>query len=275
LGALDLADVTPLRAAANNLDAFAVAFAQATVAKPQLLHQAPALLYSALADALPQGMSNAAAVWGVAQMFVRNFPEEAAAAGYSGPLAGNRLFEAILASPSGVVFSKIEPGGWHLVRQPGNRINLHIPEVLNLLMELDPAGPPVDPDYPLILSAGERRTETSNTSIRDATWLRKGTLESTLRISPADAQRLGFADGDRVDVVTSRGKARTLIELHEGCRPGHISLPNGQGLDVRQEDGSIRRLGVALNNLTDYRWRDPVVGTPWHKYVPARLERVA
>lgn len=275
LGALDLADVAPLRATANNLDAFAMAFAQATAAKPKLLHLAPVLLYGALADALPHGMSNAAAVWGVAQMFVRNFPEEAAAAGYAGPLAGNRLFEAILASPSGVVFSKIEPGGWHLVRQPGNRINLHIPEMLDLLMALDPAGPPVDPDYPLILSAGERRTETSNTSIRDATWLRKGTLESTLRISPVDAERLGFVDGDPVEVVTSRGRARTLIELHNGCRPGHISLPNGQGLDVRQEDGSIRRLGVALNNLTDYRWRDPVVGTPWHKYVPARLERVA
>lgn len=25
---------------------------------------------------------------------------------------------------------------------------------------------------------------------------------------------------------------------------------------------------------TDYGWRAPVIGTPWHKYVPARLERV-
>jgi anaerobic selenocysteine-containing dehydrogenase len=274
LGALDPADVTPLRAAAGNLDAFAMAFAQATGARPELMHMAPVLLYRALAGALPQGMGNAAAIWGVAQMFVRNFPQEAAAAGYSGPLAGNRLFEAIMASPSGVIFSKIEPGGWHLLRQPANRINLHIPEMLDLLLALDPAGPPVDPDFPLILSAGERRTETSNTSIRDTSWLRKGRLESTLRISPADAERLGFTEGDPVDVVTSRGRARTLIEVHEGCRPGHVSLPNGQGLDVRQADGSIERLGVAVNTLTDYRWRDPVAGTPWHKYVPARLERV-
>lgn len=275
LGALDPADVAPLRAAAANLDAFAMAFATATSAKPELMPIAPVLLYRALADVLPKTMSNAAAIWGVAQLFVHNFPNEAAAAGYTGPLAGNRLFEAILASPSGAIFSRAEPNSWHLVRQPGNRINLHIPEMLDLLLALDPAGPPVDPEFPLILSAGERRTETSNTSIRDATWLRKGSLESRLRISPVDAQRLGLAQGDPVDVVTSRGKARTLIELHEGCRPGHISLPNGQGLDVRQADGSIKRLGVALNNLTDYRWRDPVVGTPWHKYVPARIERVA
>lgn len=36
----------------------------------------------------------------------------------------------MLVSPSGVVFTKIEPSGWHLVRQSGNRINLHIPEML-------------------------------------------------------------------------------------------------------------------------------------------------
>lgn len=275
LGAIDAADVTALKSAAGNLDAFAMAFAQATSAKPEMMSVAPVLLYRALGDVLPTGMGNAAALWGIAQLFVRNFPEEAAAAGYSGPLAGNRLFEAILASPSGIVFSHMEAGGWHLLRQPGNRINLHIPDLLEQLLSLDPAGPPVDPEFPLILSAGERRTETSNTSIRDATWLRKGSLESTLRISPVDAERLGIADGDMVDIVTSRDRARTVVELHEGCRPGHVSLPNGHGLDVRQEDGSIKRLGVALNNLTDYRWRDPIVGTPWHKYVPARLERVA
>lgn len=275
LGVLNAEMVEPLKAAANNLDGFAVAFAQMAAAQPAIMAVAPVLLYRALADALPEGMNNAAAVWGVAQIFVRNFPEQAAAAGFAGPLAGNRLFEAILNSPSGTVFSRIEHGGWDLVRQPGQRINLHIPEMLELLMALDPAGPPVDPDYPLILSAGERRTETSNTSIRDATWLRKGALDSTLRIHPGDAAQFGLGEGDAVDVVTRRGRARALVEVHEGCRPGHASLPNGLGLDVRQADGSVRRQGAALNELTDYRWRDPVVGTPWHKYVPARLEKVA
>jgi len=275
LGVLSAEAVAPLKAAAGNLDHFAMAFAQMAAAQPGIMAVAPVLLYRALADALPEGMSNAAAVWGVAQMFVRNFPEQAAAAGYTGPLAGNRLFEAIMASPSGTVFSRSEPGGWELVRQPGQRINLHIPEMLELLIALDPAGPPVDPDYPLILSAGERRTETSNTSIRDASWLRKGTLESTLRIHPGDAAQLVLGEGDAVDVVTRRGRARALVELSDGARPGHVSLPNGLGLDVRQADGSTRRQGAALNELTDYRWRDPVVGTPWHKYVPARLEKVA
>jgi hypothetical protein len=32
--------------------------------------------------------------------------------------------------------------------------------------------------------------------------------------------------------------------------------------------------GVAPNELTDVTRRDFLAGTPWHKHVPARLERV-
>ncbi len=54
---------------------------------------------------------------------------------------------------------------------------------------------------------------------------------------------------------------------------GHLSLPNGLGL-VYPRDGAPARTGVAPNELTSAEDRDPFVGTPWHKHVPARLERV-
>ena len=55
--------------------------------------------------------------------------------------------------------------------------------------------------------------------------------------------------------------------------PGHASLPNGYGLDFTDEDGRTRVPGVAPNMLTSTGWRDAYAGTPWHKHVPARIER--
>ena len=57
-------------------------------------------------------------------------------------------------------------------------------------------------------------------------------------------------------------------------QPGHISLPNGQGLDYTGRDGRMQRRGVPPNELTDSFQRDFLAGTPWHKFVPARLSRV-
>ncbi|MBA3605846.1 MAG: hypothetical protein H0W46_07735 [Acidimicrobiia bacterium] len=46
------------------------------------------------------------------------------------------------------------------------------------------------------------------------------------------------------------------------------------GLDHPGADGTPVVTGVAPNELTASEDRDPVAGTPWHKHVPARLERI-
>lgn len=55
-------------------------------------------------------------------------------------------------------------------------------------------------------------------------------------------------------------------------QPGHVSLPNGLGVDYPGDDGAPVTTGVALNELTSLGWRDPRALTPWHKHVPARIE---
>ena len=52
---------------------------------------------------------------------------------------------------------------------------------------------------------------------------------------------------------------------------GHISLPNGQGMDTRDEAGEVERKGTATNELTGSGHRDFFAGTPWHKYIPANI----
>jgi anaerobic selenocysteine-containing dehydrogenase len=197
-------------------------------------------------------------------------------AGFGGsPLrAGNALFDAIIRSPSGVVFAVSEYAeSWQAVRHPGQRINLHLPELMTELAGLEAGQPGGDTEYPFVLSAGERRSDTSNTSIRDPAWHRKGPF-GTLRINPQDAAGLGCTEGDWVRVTTRRGSADAPVEISSELQPGHVSLPNGHGIDYHQADGTLVRRGVALNELTSVEDRDPIAGTPWHKHVAARLDRL-
>jgi anaerobic selenocysteine-containing dehydrogenase len=188
--------------------------------------------------------------------------------------AGNALFEAIIGSPSGVVFAVSDyADSWKAVGLPDHRINLSLPELLPELQKLARGLPEHPTSYPFVLSAGERRSDTSNTSVRDASWHRKGTF-GTLRINPLDAAELGCRDGDWVRLTTARGSADAPVEVTDELQPRHVSLPNGQGIDYRRADGSLDRRGVAINELTNTEDRDPIAGTPWHKRVHVRLERV-
>ena len=127
--------------------------------------------------------------------------------------------------------------------------------------------------FPLVLSAGERRSFTANTIYRDPKWRRKA-FEDALTLSPNDAAALEIADGDPARLVTAQGAAEVLTRISDRMQDGHISLPNGLGLDYPDELGERTLDGIAPNELTAATDRDPIAGTPWHKSVPARLERL-
>jgi anaerobic selenocysteine-containing dehydrogenase len=275
LGELDNTDYRLLRRAARlGRTAFGLAFAWKAARDKKVARYAPVVLYRTLGETLPTGFAPAASLWGVSQLFVRNQRAAAARAGFGGSLlqAGNRLFDAIITKPSGVIYAVSEyADSWRAVRLPDNKINLCIDEMLAELATLDSKLPPHDVEYPFILSAGERRSDSSNTSIRDASWHKRGTF-GTLRMHPNDAAKIGCKEGDWVNMTTRRGSAQAPVELGDDLQPGHVSLPNGHGLDYTAADGTVVHKGVSLNELTDTVGRDPFAGTPWHKYVPIRIE---
>lgn len=269
-GAVGEADYAPLRAAlAQGREAFAQAML-GVLADRRLAKLAPVLLYRTLGPTLPDGAAGAAVLWGASLMCAMENPAGVARAGYGeGLMAGDRLFEAILASPHGVVITDDEhDASWQ--RLGGRRIQLDVPELLDVVRKLgDDEAVIAEPDYPLVLSAGERRDFTANTILRDPAW-RKRDPEGALRVSEADAAAWSLATGDRVRVCTRRGSAEAVVTVVDTMRQGHISLPNGLGLV--SQDGE--QVGVRLNNLTASADRDEFVGTPWHKSVPARLEKI-
>ena len=146
------------------------------------------------------------------------------------------------------------------------------PRMLDKLRELsDKPTTYTSDEFPLVLAAGERRSFTANTIFRDPDW-RKRDRNGALRISPADAERLGLDENSRASVTTPSETLTTTVEISTTMQPGHVSLPNGLGLDYPGDDGGAVVTGTPPNELTWSEHRDEFAGTPWHKHVPARIE---
>jgi anaerobic selenocysteine-containing dehydrogenase len=266
-------DLRPLReAASRGRDAYTRAFFTEVATNPALVKVLPYVLYETLGPTLPDGLAGAAALWGLAQKVAVTYPDAVRRAGYAD---GNALFDAILASPSGVTFTAHEYGDdFALISHPDGKIALQIPELLDDIRALEDAQPGLTTaEFPIVLSAGERRAFTANDIFRDPSW-RKRDTDGALRVSVADAEALGLTDGGRALITTAAGSAEALVEVNPAMRAGHASLPNGFGLDFVGADGEVTTPGVAPNALTSTDWRDSYAGTPWHKHVPARIEAV-
>lgn len=271
LGVVDDGELDPLRRAAREgLDAYLGAFFGAVGANPSLGRVLPYVLYETLGPTLPDGLAGAAALWGLAQKTAMTYPDAVRRAGHAD---GNALFTAILEGRSGVTFTEHEyADDWSLVTHADRRFVLEIAEMLTELAALATDRPPlISDEYPIVLSAGERRAFTANDIIRDPGW-RKRDADGALRVSVEDAAALGLVDGGRARITTAAGTAEASVEVTDVMLPGHASLPNGFGVDFTEADGEKRVPGVAPNDLTSADWRDAFAGTPWHKHVPARIE---
>ncbi|WP_245906315.1 molybdopterin-dependent oxidoreductase [Mycolicibacterium palauense] len=274
LGVVDDADLEPLRRAAREgRAAFAEAFLTAVGTVPMLAKTLPFVLYETLGPTLPDGLAGAAALWGLAQKAFMTYPDAVRRAGHAD---GDALFEAILAGRSGVTFTVHDyADDFALITHPDRKIALAMPEMLREIRAL-PAHPTghTSTEFPIVLSAGERRAYTANDILRDPSW-RKRDTDGALRVSVEDAETLGLVDGGRARVTTTTGSAEATVEISTAMLAGHAALPNGYGLDFTGPDGRNRTPGVAPNTLTATTWRDPYAGTPWHKHVPARIEALA
>jgi anaerobic selenocysteine-containing dehydrogenase len=60
-------------------------------------------------------------------------------------------------------------------------------------------------EFPLILNADRHRRYNINTLIRGQEW-NKGKRACTVSVNPADAEAMGFADGQNVSATTEAGR---------------------------------------------------------------------
>lgn len=278
-------DLLPPQAALDELTdraalghgAFGPGFEALLAAHPRSAALAPLVLYNTLGAVLPNGTAAAAPLWAAAQRLARTRAQSVATAlGIVESLApqelGTRLFDQIIASPSGTAFS-VDDSVWELIETADHKIRLAIPSLLAAIETLAPAEAEPAGDYPFVLSAGQRRAQNANQIFR-APDFRKRDPDGALFIHPEDLDGLGVAESAWLVVTSSRGELVVRAQADAGLRRGYVVLPHGYGQSYPGTDGERHVCGPAINWLTDSAWRDPIAGTPYHKYVPVRL-RVA
>ena len=274
LGALTEADLAPFRdAARSGRSQYSMSLLR-LLSDARLGGLAPTILYRTMQ--LPEELREGAVVFGLVLRAAMSSGPSLARAGFGGPPieAAHALFDAILAGESGVIFAVDE---WSdvlkRIKTPDRKIHVLLPDMLDAFASLlaSPA-PSIDTVYPFVLTAGERRSFTANTIIRDPEW-RKKDAGGALRIHPADAEALGLGTGERARLTTKRDSVIVSVEISDTMQPGHVALPNGLGLGYPSATGDVTT-GIAPNELTASEDRDPFVGTPWHKHVRARVERI-
>ena len=269
--------VEELAEAANeSREAFIETFTRLSSENPDLGAKLPTALYRSLGQSLGE-MGPAAIMFGSAMQASMRFPDAIRAAGIKGDglELANNLFDELINAKSGMIFSTSDYStSFDRIKTPDGKIHIHIEELVEELRGLATEEPVSPTDaFPFVLSAGEHRGSTVNDVIRDPSW-RKKDKDGALRINPADADRLGVVDGQRVRVITKRGEAEAPADITDSMMEGQVSLPHGFGMEYPDENGEHKIHGVSVNELTDLEDRDWLALTPHHKHVRARLEAV-
>lgn len=183
--------------------------------------------------------------------------------------------DALERSPHGLDLGPLRPRLPGVLRTPSGRVELAPPQLLAEarrlaahLAELTSA-----PDGGLLL-VGRRQLRSNNSWMHNLPLLSGGSNRCTLQLNPADAERLGVADGRPVVVSSRVGTVDAVAEVTDTVAAGVVSLPHGWGHDDPGARASValRRPGVNSNLLTDEGPLDPLSGTAVLNGIPVRVE---
>jgi anaerobic selenocysteine-containing dehydrogenase len=212
-----------------------------------------------------------AALWGLLMTAPKVFRKNAARIGFEpGIDQGDRIFQTLLDRPQGVWVGRADiDNSMDAVRTPSGKIEVYIPEMEDLVKDLDAVGEAENlemPDaFPLILNAGRHMDTNANTLMRNPEW-NKGKRACTVAVNAGDAEAFGLIDRQQVRVTTVAGSEVGELQVSDQVRAGTVLIPHGFGLAY---DGKV--FGINVNRLTKNTHRDPL-GTPLHRFIPCRVE---
>ncbi|CAL9381067.1 Periplasmic nitrate reductase [Streptomyces sp. enrichment culture] len=190
---------------------------------------------------------------------------------------GGLTLAKLLEHPHGVDLGPLRPRLPEVLRTPSGKVELcpepiaaDIPRLRRFLA--DRQG---EPGAPVLV--GRRHLRSNNSWMHNVPGLKGGSNRCTLHVHPADAARLGLADGSLAEIAGDGGAVRAPVEVTEEVAPGVVSLPHGWGHDrpgTRVPVASAEP-GANVNQLLDGRLLDPLSGTAVLNGFPVRVAPAA
>ena len=178
--------------------------------------------------------------------------------------------EKVLTAPGGIDLGPLQPRIPEVLRTPSGRIEL---APASLLADLPRALADIDAPQPGMVVIGRRDVRSNNSWMHNLPTLAKGRFRGTALVHPADAARLGLADGATAQMSSEHGAVTVVVEVSGAMSPGVVSLPHGWGHDLAGARLALAaaRPGVNLNALLDDTQRDPLSGNAVLSGVAVRL----
>src|SRR5262249_17532129 len=138
-------------------------------------------------------------------------PEQALdAALRAGPYA--LTLDQVRAAPGGIDLGPLQPRIPEVLRTPTGKIELAPPL---LLQDLQRARADVLRPAPALGIVGRRDVRSNNSGMHNLPLLAKGPFRGTALVHPADAQRLGLADGARARIRNGERAIDVQVELSD------------------------------------------------------------
>lgn len=176
----------------------------------------------------------------------------------------------VRAAPNGIDLGELQPRLPEVLRTPSGKIELAPPA---LLQDLQRAALAITQPVPAMVIVGRRDVRSNNSWMHNLPVLAKGPMRCTALVHPADAQRLGLADGALARISNQGRSIEAQVQVSDEMMPGVVSLPHGwgHGLPGTRMALAAERPGVNLNALLDEDWRDPLSGNAVLSGVPVVL----
>ena len=174
-------------------------------------------------------------------------------------------------APHGIDLGPLEPRVPEVLRTPSGKIEL-APDPIVADVDRLHASLGARPNGGLVL-VGRRQLRSNNSWMHNLPNLVGGTNRCTLHVAPADAERIGLADGGAARVRSRAGEIVADVEVTDAIMEGVVSLPHGWG---HGQPGARMRVaaenaGVNSNVLADELAVDPLSGNAVLNGIPVEL----